>query len=151
MGVPGIPSNKTCTPARVGLTPPCALIVNRAGVEGPSNVPLMVIGSPGAMAPPTLLALLVTATGCGGGNPVTVNVTLTGIGVASTPGAVMEMVPPYTPGARPWGFTVTERFCGVDRPFSDDPLAGVTDSQLLPPPVVVMPTLNCTTPPVLVT
>src|SRR5437879_1122205 len=102
----------------------------------------MVISSPGAIAPDRFVALLVTGPSCGTGRATTVNVTFTTIGFASTPGALMEMVPLSVPALRPAGFTETVSVCVVL------PELGVADNQ---PPVLVAPTLICTGPPVLVT
>src|SRR5260370_41949984 len=90
-------SKSTCTPASKLLTVFPTPTVKLAGVDGPSIVPLIVINSPGEIAPNAPLALLEIVDGCGNGTPVTMTATATVI--AGRPLGVIVMVPLYVPAA----------------------------------------------------
>lgn len=139
-------SKSTCTPASVLLTVFPTPTVKLAGVVGPSCVPLIVINSPGEIAPNAPLALLEIVDGCGTGTPVTV--TVTGTVIAGRPLGVMVIVPLNVPGAVKL-VVVTDTVNANGDPVAPvDPLVGVTPSQL---PVLAALTETLATPPVLVT
>src|SRR5262249_13746197 len=137
-----------CTPPSVESTPPCAFTVNSTPpcVVGPSRVPLIVVIPPGEIAPAWLLAVEVIVVGSGVGAAVTSSATAIVIGLPVTPVDVTVMLPFYGPPAS---------FCVLPVPFHSFPLVPVeavvpsADSQ--PAGVEVVPTVNCTAPPVLVT
>lgn len=139
-------SNITCTPASVLLTVPPGPTLKLVAVAGPRLIPLMVINSPGAMAPNAPLALLEIVDGCGAGTPVTVTVTLTVI--AGWPVGVMVMAPVYVPAAvKLVGVIDAVKVNALPSP-PVVPLVGVTESH---PVVLAEVAVMAAAPPVLVT
>src|SRR5271154_1334921 len=140
-----MPSNSTCTPASIGLTPPPALRVKLAAGDGPRLVPLMAINSPGVMGPEPLVALLMMNAGCGTGTAVIPSVTVTTRGVVSTPGAVIVTVPlRVLPAAVPAGM-----FCGFTETLIDLGVAPLVVSMAKQLPALAAAAEKFTGPPLL--
>ena len=120
--VPVLGSTENCTP----------------GV-GPRPFPLMVIISPGAIAPATPLAEFVTdETTTVEAAVLTVRVKRIVCGLFDAPDAVTVMVPVYVVGFKERGFTVTMRVAPeVDR-LSHEALEAVVHESTPPPPLLMV-------------